>query len=88
MTPGEALELAQRVLLLTLYTALPPLVAAFVAALGAGYIQSRTSGDTTISAVPKILAAGAALLIFGTWMAALMSGFWIELWQALPQIIK
>ena len=88
MTPGEALELAQRVLLLTLHTALPPLVAAFLAALGAGYIQSRTSGDITISTVPKIVAAGAALLIFGGWMVALLSDFWIELWQALPQIIS
>ena len=88
MTPAEAIELAQRVLLLTLYTALPPLAAAFLAALGMGYIQARISSDTTISAVPKILAAGAALLIFGAWMATLMSDFWIELWQALPQIIR
>ena len=88
MTAAEALELAQRALLLTLYTALPPLSAAFLAALGAGYIQSRTSSDATVSAVPKILAAGAAFLIFGAWMAAMMSGFWIELWQALPQIVK
>ena len=88
MASAEALELAQRALLLTLYTALPPLVATFVAALGAGYIQSRTSGDTTISTVPRILAAGAALLIFGAWMVTLLGDFWIELWQALPEIIR
>lgn len=88
MTPAEALELVQRVLLLTLYTALPPLAAAFLAAVGVGYIQSRTSSDATISAVPKLLAAGAALLIFGAWMAAIVSDFWLELWQALPEIIR
>ncbi len=88
MTSATALELVQRMLLLTLYTALPPLAAAFVAALAAGYIQTRTGGDATISTVPKLLAAGGALLIFGAWMAQLTSDFWIELWQALPQIIR
>ncbi len=88
MTAGEALELVQRVLLLTFYTALPPLGAAFLAALGASFIQARTGGDPTVSTVPKILAAGAALLIFGSWMIAVMSDFWVDLWQSLPEIIK
>lgn len=88
MTAAEALELAQRALLLTFYTALPPLGAAFLAALGMGFVQSRTGGDPTTATVPKILAAGAALLIFGGWMIAMMSGFWLELWQSLPEIVK
>ena len=88
MTAAEALELAQRVLVLTFYTALPPLAAAFVASLAASLIQARTGSDPTTSAVPKILAAGAALLIFGSWMVAVMSQFWVELWQSLPEIIK
>ena len=88
MTAPEALELVQRVLLLTLYTPLPPLGAAFLVALAVGFIQSRTGGDPTVSTVPKILAVGAALLIFGTWMVALMSDFWLELWRSLPEIVK
>ncbi|MCK4322977.1 MAG: flagellar biosynthetic protein FliQ, partial [Armatimonadetes bacterium] len=50
--------------------------------------QARTGSDPTTSTVPKILAAGAALLIFGGWMVALMSDFWLDLWQSLPEIIK
>ena len=88
MTGSEALELVQRMLLLTFYTALPPLAAAFLAAAGVSLIQARTGGDPATYTVPKILAAGAALLIFGGWMVALMSDFWIELWQSLPEIIK
>ena len=88
MTAPEALELAQRVLLLTFYTALPPLAAAFVVGLAVSFIQARGANDPTTSAVPKILAAGAALLIFGSWMVAVMSDFWLDLWQSLPEIIK
>ncbi len=88
MTASEALELVQRVLVLTFYTALPPLGAAFLAALGVSLIQVRVGADPTISTVPKILAAGAALLIFGGWMVALMSDFWLDLWQSLPEIVK
>ncbi len=88
MTAPEALELVQRVLLLTFYTALPPLGAAFLAALGVSFIQARIGGDPTTATVPKILAAGAALLVFGGWMVALMSDFWLDLWQSLPEIIK
>jgi len=87
MTGSEALELAQRVLLLTFYTALPPLGAAFLAAVGVSLIQARTGADPTVSTVPKILAAGAALLVFGGWMVAVMSQFWLDLWYSLPQII-
>ena len=88
MTGAEALELAQRVLLLTFYTALPPLGAAFIVGLAVSFIQARTGSDPTTSTVPKILGAGAALLIFGSWMVALMSDFWLDLWQSLPEIIK
>ena len=88
MTAGEALELVQRALLLAFYTALPPLGAAFLAAVAASLIQARTGGDPTTSTVPRILAAGAALLIFGGWMVALMSDFWVELWRSLPEIVK
>jgi len=88
MTAAEALELAQRVLLLTFYTALPPLAAAFVAGVAVSFVQARTGWDPTTSTVPKILAAGAALLIFGGWMVAVMSDFWVDLWHSLPEIIK
>jgi len=88
MTAVETLELAQRALLLTFYTALPPLGAAFIVGLAVSFIQARTGSDPTTSTVPKILAAGAALLIFGSWMAAVMSDFWLDLWQSLPEIIK
>ena len=88
MTAAEVLELAQRVLLLTFYTALPPLGAAFLAALVVSLIQARLGGDPTISVVPRIIAAGAALLLFGAWMVAIMSEFWLELWRSLPEMIR
>jgi len=39
--------------LLTFYTALPPLAAAFVVGLAVSFIQARTGSDPTTSTVPK-----------------------------------
>jgi len=44
--------------------------------------------DATVSAVPKLLAAGGALLIFGGWMVAVLGGFWIDLWTSLPEMLR
>ncbi len=44
--------------------------------------------DATVAVVPRLLAAGGALLIFGGWMVAVLSGFWLELWSSLPEIVR
>jgi len=82
-------ELAQRGLLVALYVALPMLVAAIVAGLAVAAVQSALrQSDATVSTVPKLLAVGGALLIFGGWMVAVLGGFWVELWTALPQMLR
>lgn len=83
------LELAQRALMVALYVALPMLGAVVAAGLAVSAVQSALrQSDPTVSAVPRILAAGGALLIFGGWMAAMLGGFWLELWGHLPEIVR
>ncbi|MEA3401703.1 MAG: flagellar biosynthetic protein FliQ [Armatimonadota bacterium] len=82
------LELTQRALVIALYVALPPLAGAVVAGLLVGAAQSALKqSDPTLAVVPRLLAAGGAVLIFGGWMAALIAGFWVDLWGALPHLL-
>lgn len=63
--------------------------AAVAAGLAVSAVQSALrQSDPTVSTVPKLLAAGGALLIFGGWMVAMLGGFWLELWTALPEIVR
>jgi len=83
------LELTHRALLIALYVALPMLGAAVAAALAVSAVQSALrQSDPTVATVPKLLAAGGALLIFGGWMVAAIGGFWLDLWTSLPEIVR
>ncbi len=69
--------------------ALPVLGAAVAATLAVSAVQSALrQSDATVSTVPRILAAGGALLIFGGWMVAVLGGFWVELWTSLPEMMR
>ncbi|HUS80168.1 MAG TPA: flagellar biosynthetic protein FliQ [Armatimonadota bacterium] len=84
-----AFELAQRALLVALWVALPVLGAALSAGLLVSAAQAATrQSDATVSTVPKLLAAGGAVLVFGAWMAAVLGGFWVELWTHLPEMVR
>lgn len=83
------LELAQRALLVAFYVALPVLAAAVAAGLAVTAVRSALrQNDATVSTVPRLLAAGGALLIFGGWMAAVLGGFWLDLWTSLPEMMR
>lgn len=65
------------------------LAATLVVGLLVSAAQAATKqSDTSVSAVPKLLAAGGALLVFGGWMIAVMHGFWIGLWTHLPEMVR
>jgi flagellar biosynthesis protein FliQ len=75
--------------LIALYVALPMLAAAVAAGLAVAAVQAALrQTDATVSTVPRLLAAGGALLIFGGWMVAVLGGFWVELWTNLPEMMR
>jgi flagellar biosynthetic protein FliQ len=81
--------LARHGLTIALYVALPLLGAAVAAGLAVSGLQSALKqSDPALSVVPRMLAAGGALLIFGGWMVAVLGGFWIELWRSLPEMMR
>lgn len=82
-------ELAQRGLMIALYVSLPVLGAVLATGLLVSTMQAATrQTDPTVSTVPRLLAAGGALLIFGGWMVAVMQVFWMELWLHLPEMVR
>ena len=69
--------------------ALPMLAATLVVGLLVSAAQAATrQSDASVSAVPRLLAAGGALLVFGGWMIAVMQGFWLSLWTHLPEMVR
>lgn len=82
-------ELAQRALVIALYVALPLLSASVAVSLLVSVAQAlHRHSDLTLAVTPRLLAAGATLLIFGGWMATILSGFWRELWHLAPEILR
>jgi len=82
-------ELAQRALMVAFYVALPMLGGVVAAGLLVSTVQAATrQTDPTVSVVPRLLAAGAAALLFGGWMIAVLQGFWLELWLHLPEMVR
>lgn len=83
------IELAQRGLLIALQVALPLLAAAVLAGLVMSAFQAAMrQSDPALAVAPRLLAVGGAVLIFGGWMAAVIAGFWRELWHWLPHIVR
>jgi len=77
------------VLLIGLYLSLPPMVAAALAGFAVGLLQSATGqNDQAVSFVPRILAAGAAVMVFGMWLISLATDFWYRLWTSLPELVR
>ena len=69
MNAGEAVDLAREALLLLVAMSLPVLLATLIVATVVGVLQAATQvQDLAISFVPKILAAFAAVLLFGPWI--------------------
>ena len=69
MTPSAAAELIRQTLMTTLWVSLPLLIVGFVAGIVVSLIQIVTSiQDSGFSAVPRLGAFLAALIVFLPWM--------------------
>ncbi len=89
MSPSTALEIAQLGFACALQVALPALVAALAVGIIVGLVQSATQiQDVALSFVPKLLAVGAVVVIFGGWMIATLVGLTQELFFQIPSIVR
>jgi flagellar biosynthetic protein FliQ len=74
-------------LYLVLICAAPPTLAVLAAGVLVGFLQTATQvRDTTISTVPKIVAALAALVLAGPWIGARLVTFTRAVLEAVPTL--
>ena len=89
MTDSGVLELAQRSVMLALTLAAPVLGFGLVVGLLVSVFQAATQiQEMTLSFVPKILAATAALVLFGPWMLRSMITFTTKLLTTIPHLAR
>lgn len=89
MTDSSVLELAQRSVAVTLMLSAPVLGFGLVVGLIVSVFQAATQiQEMTLSFVPKILAAAAALVLFGPWMLRSLITFTTKLFLMIPNLAR
>lgn len=67
---------------------LPVLGLAMLVGLGLSVLQAVMQlQDMSLSVIPKLLVAGAAVVAFGPWMLRTLCGFAVRLWGQIPAML-
>jgi flagellar biosynthetic protein FliQ len=83
---GQILDLGREALIVTIKLCGPALLLGLAAGVLVSVFQAATQlQEPTLTFVPKILAVGIALLVFGAWMLATISDFANTVYRSLPQ---
>lgn len=89
MTDAGVLELSQRAVALALMISGPILGLGLLVGLVVSIFQAATQiQEMTLTFVPKIIAVGAALVVFGPWMLKSMVVFTTKLLNSLPNFVR
>jgi flagellar biosynthetic protein FliQ len=85
MTPDRALDFMNQMLWYAALAAGPIMLATLLMGLAVSIFQVATQiQEITLSYVPKIITAGAVLVILGPWMLAQITGYARELYLTIP----
>jgi len=89
MTDSTVLDLAQRSVAVALMLSAPVLGFGLLVGLVVSVFQAATQiQEMTLSFVPKILAAAAAVVIFGPWMLRSLITFTTKLLVSIPTLAR
>ena len=89
MDSGFTLYLARHTLEVTLIVSAPILLTCLIVGVVVTLFQAVTSiRDMTLTIVPKLLAVGAVMLIFGGWMLDLLLRFTYEIFGYIQNILQ
>lgn len=87
MSADSAIFVLSRMVWVAFYVGGPILIATLVVGLLISVFQVTTQiQEITLSYVPKILTAGALLIVLGPWMLSRITQFAISLYQIIPTI--
>ncbi len=74
---------------LLLELAAPVVLPVLGVALLVGLVQAATSiSEATLSFVPKLIACGVALALFGALMMRLLTDFTLEMYDRIPDLLR
>lgn len=89
MTDATVIEIALAALVLGAKLAAPVLVASLVVGFVVSLFQSVTQmQDPSLAFVPKLVAVGVCLLLFGSWMIAEVTLFTEQLYERIPELVR
>lgn len=88
MQSDLALKLTADLFWTGLLVCLPVLGASMLVGLAVSILQAVTQvQEMSLSVVPKLLTAGAAVVAFGPWMLKTLCGFMAGLWMRIPELL-
>lgn len=88
MTPSQVFTIGQEGLLMLLTIAAPVLLVVLAVGLVVSIIQAATQiHEQTLSFVPKILGAVAALAVAGPWMLSSLVEYLQRVLQSIPTVV-
>jgi flagellar biosynthetic protein FliQ len=89
MDTAMVVDLARQALWVTMIVSAPLLGVALAVGLFIGIIQAATSiNEMTLSFIPKLIALGLALLIFGSWQLVTLVDFTRSIFQRIPALFN
>ncbi|MFZ9811835.1 MAG: flagellar biosynthesis protein FliQ [Burkholderiaceae bacterium] len=89
MDISSVVDLARHTLYITMLVSLPLLGVALAVGLIVGIFQAATSiNEMTLSFIPKLIAVGTAMAIFGGWMIATIVEFTRSVFQRIPALFS
>jgi flagellar biosynthesis protein FliQ len=89
MDTAMVVDLARQALWVTMIVSAPLLGVALGVGLFIGIIQAATSiNEMTLSFIPKLVALGLALLIFGAWQLVTLVDFTRSIFQRIPALFN
>lgn len=87
MDAAMVVDLGRQALWATVLISAPLLAVALVVGLVIGIIQAATSiNEMTLSFIPKLVAIGLSLLLFGNWMLGALVDFTRGILQRIPAL--
>jgi flagellar biosynthetic protein FliQ len=83
------IDLGRKTLMMVLILSGPMLILSLVVGLVVSIFQAATQiNEMTLTFIPKLVAMGLALLVFLPWMLQLFKGFFTELLELIPTLLR
>lgn len=89
MDTSMVIDLGRHALWTAMLVCAPLLVLALAVGLFIGIIQAATSiNESTLSFIPKLIALGLGLLVFGSWQLVTLIDFTRSIFQRIPTLFS